>query len=172
MLVEFEGYFPRVAPTAFVAPTATLIGNVTVSDGASIWFGAVLRGDQGESPIIIGARSNVQDNCVIHVSHDRGTIVGEDVTVGHGAILEGCDIDDRALIGMNAVVLQHARVGAGALVAAGTVVLTGTDIPPGRLVAGNPGRIKKPVEGASAEWIERAASHYVEHARKYRERGV
>lgn len=171
MLVEFEGYYPQVAPTAFVAPNATLVGNVTVGDGASIWYGAVLRADHGDSAIVIGARSNVQDNCVIHVSHDRGTAIGEDVTIGHGAILEGCEIDDRALIGMNAVVLQDAHVGAGSLVAAGSVVLSGMEIPAGRLAAGSPARVRKPIGGASAGWIEHAASHYVELSRRYRESG-
>lgn len=172
MLVEFGGYYPQVAPTAFVAPTATLVGNVRIGDGASVWYGAVLRADHGEPPIVVGARSNVQDTCVIHVALDHGTIIGDDVTVGHGAVLEGCDIEDRALIGMNAVVLDHARVGAGSLIAAGTVVLAGMEIPPGRLAAGTPARVKKAIEGASAEWIERSAAYYVELSRKYREAGL
>lgn len=172
MLVGFDGYYPRVAPGAFVAPTATLIGNVTIGDGASIWYGAVLRADHGEPPIVVGAGSNVQDNCVIHVALDHGTIIGEGVTVGHGAILEGCDIEDGALIGMNAVVLDHARVGARSLVAAGSMVLAGTEIPPEMMVAGAPARARKPIEGNSAWWIERSAAYYVELARKYREGGL
>lgn len=172
MLIEFDGYHPRVAATAFVAPTATLIGNVTIGDDASIWYGAVLRADHGEPPIIVGAGSNVQDNCVIHVALDHGTIVGEGVTIGHGAILEGCAIEDGALIGMNAVVLDHVRVGARSLVAACSMVLAGTEIPPGMLVAGAPAQVKKAIEGNSAWWIERSAAYYVELARKYRESGL
>src|SRR5437588_6586376 len=99
MLVEFEGYRPHVSPSAFIAPTAVLIGNVVVEDDASVWYGAVLRADHGEQGIVVGAGSSVQDNCVIHVAQDRGTTIGRGVTVGHGAILEGCDIEDGALVG-------------------------------------------------------------------------
>ena len=105
-MIEFDGKTPQVADDAFIAPTAVLIGDVTVEAGASIWFGAVLRGDN--SAIVIGAGSNVQDNCVIHCADDLPTIVGENVTVGHMAMLEGCQIGDGALIGMGAIVLQRA----------------------------------------------------------------
>jgi carbonic anhydrase/acetyltransferase-like protein (isoleucine patch superfamily) len=172
MIVEFEGYRPRVSATAFIASTAVLVGNVIIEDDASVWYGAVLRADHGEPAIIVGAGSNVQDNCVIHVAEDRGTTLGKSVTVGHGAILEGCDIDDDALIGMNAVVLDHARVGAGSLVAAGATVLAGMQIPPGQLVAGSPARVKKAIEGNSAVWIEHSARYYTELARRYRAGGL
>lgn len=172
MIVEFDGYRPQVHSSAFIAPTAVLIGNVIVNEGASVWYGAVLRGDHGESVIVIGARSNIQDNCVIHVALDRGTVVGEDVTVGHGAIMEACTIGDRALVGMNAVVLEHAEVGEGALVAAGSIVLARTAIPPGMLAAGAPARVKKAVEGASQWWTEHSARYYVELGARYREQGL
>ena len=172
MIVEFEGYRPVVAESAFVAPTAVLIGNVTVGDEASIWYGAVLRADQGEHAILIGPRSNVQDNCVLHVSGNRGTIVGSDVTIGHGALLEGCDIADGAVVGMNAVVLEGARVGARSLIAAGSTVLAGTQIPDDVMAAGLPAVVKKATTGPSRRWIERSAAHYVERARRYREEGL
>ena len=172
MLVEFGGYRPHVSPRAFVAPTAVLIGNVTVHDDASIWYGAVLRANHGDHGIIVGARTSVQDNCVIHVALDHGTMLGEEVTVGHGAILEGCDIGDGALIGMNAVVLDHARVGARALVAANSSVLAHAEIPPGTLAAGSPAVVKKAIAGDAAWWIEHSARYYVDLARAYRDQGL
>lgn len=172
MLVEFDGYRPQVSESAFVAPTAVLVGNVIVHEDASIWYGAVLRADHGEQPIVIGPRSSVQDNCVIHVALDHGTIIGADVTVGHGAILEGCDIEDGALIGMNAVVLDHARVGARALLAAGSTVLARTEIPADSMAAGAPARVKKPITGDARWWVEHSASYYVELARRYADQGL
>src|SRR3954449_7993700 len=136
MIIELDGKTPQVAEDAFVAPTAVLIGDVTVGAGASIWFGAVLRGDN--SAIVIGEGSNVQDNCVIHCADQLPTIVGANVTVGHMAMLEGCVIGDGALIGVGSHLLQHAAVGAHALVAAGAVVGEGSEIPGGVLVAGVP----------------------------------
>ncbi len=169
MIVEFEGFRPRVAETAFVAPTAVLVGNVTVGEDAGIWFGAVLRADHGEQGIVIGPRSNVQDNCVLHVSTNRGTMIGSDVTIGHGALLEGCEIADGAVVGMNAVVLEGARVGARSLIAAGSTVLAGAQIPDDTMAAGQPAVVKKGTTGATRWWIEHAAAHYVELARRYRE---
>lgn len=171
MRIEFEGYRPRVSPRAFIAPTAVLIGNVIVHDDASIWYGAVLRADHGEQGIVIGARSSVQDNCVIHVALDRGTTVGEEVTIGHGAILEGCEVDDGALIGMNAVVLDGARIGSHSLLAAGSTVLSGTEIPPNVLAAGSPAVVKKAIEGGARWWIEKSSEYYVDLAGRYRAAG-
>lgn len=172
MIVAFRGYRPQVAEDAFIAPTAVLIGNVVIQEGASVWYGAVLRGDQGDSPIIVGARSNVQDNSVIHCQQASPTIIGEDVTVGHGAILEGCTIEDGALIGMGAVVLDHVRVGSRSLVAANSTILAGTQIPPNSVVAGSPASVKKTLEGAAQRWIETASTHYVALAREYLAAGL
>jgi carbonic anhydrase/acetyltransferase-like protein (isoleucine patch superfamily) len=158
MIVELDGKTPRVADDAFIAPTAVLIGDVTVEAGASIWFGAVLRGDN--SAIVIGAGSNVQDNCVIHCADELPTVVGSNVTVGHMALLEGCEIGDGALVGMGAIVLQRAKVGARALVAAGAVVGEGMEIPDGVLAAGVPARVKKELAGSSQRWVETAARDY------------
>jgi carbonic anhydrase/acetyltransferase-like protein (isoleucine patch superfamily) len=157
-LVEFEGASPRIAEDAFVAETAVLIGNVVIEPGASVWFGAVLRGDNSE--IRVGAGSCIQDNCVIHCAHELPTIVGENVTVGHMAMLEGCEIGDGALIGMGAMVLQRATVGVRALVAAGAVVGEGVAIPPGVLAAGVPATVKKELAGSSQRWVETAATEY------------
>ncbi len=166
-IIPFHGKLPRVAPDAFLAPTAVVIGDVTIGPRASIWFGAVLRGDHPEHGIVVGPQSNVQDNCVIHVGDWRPTVIGADVTVGHGAKFESCTIGDRCVIGMNAVILQDASIGAGSLVAAGSVVLEGESIPPGSLVAGVPGKVRKRLEGPSARWVERSSAHYVQLSREY-----
>ena len=121
MIIEYKGKTPEIHHSAFVAPTAVLIGDVVVGEEASIWFGTVVRGDNG--PIRIGARANVQDNAVLHVSENNKTIIGEDVTIGHGAVLEDCTIEKGALIGTKVTVLNGATVGARALIAAGSVVV-------------------------------------------------
>ena len=157
-VIELDGKTPQVADDAFIAPTAVLIGDVTIAAGASIWFGAVLRGDN--SSIHIGAGSNAQDNCVIHCADELPTIVGSNVTIGHMAMLEGCRIGDGALVGMGAIVLQRASVGAHALIAAGAVVGEGVEIPARVLAAGTPARVKKDLEGASQHWVETAAREY------------
>ncbi|HEX6507589.1 MAG TPA: gamma carbonic anhydrase family protein [Chloroflexota bacterium] len=172
MIVEFDGYCPQVSPGAFVAPTAVLVGNVIVAEDASIWYGAVLRADHGAQGIVVGPRSSVQDCCVIHVARDRGTTIGADVTVGHGAILEGCDIEDGALIGMNSVVLESARVGSRALLAANSTVLAHTRIPPETLAAGSPAVVKKRISGSALGWIDGSAAYYVDLARRYRDQGL
>jgi carbonic anhydrase/acetyltransferase-like protein (isoleucine patch superfamily) len=169
-IVTFNGKTPKIGKGAFVAPTAALIGDVEIGDGASVWFGAVLRGD--EAGIRIGANSSVQDNVVIHVFKDHDTIVEERVTIGHGAILESCRIERGALIGMNAVVLQQAVVGAGAVVAAGSVVLENQDIPAGMLAAGAPAKIKKQLDGKAKKWSELGADAYVRLTEEYRSQGV
>jgi carbonic anhydrase/acetyltransferase-like protein (isoleucine patch superfamily) len=167
MILDFEGMTPRIDPSAWIAPTAVIIGNVEIGPEASVWFGAVIRGDEREHVVRIGARTSVQDNCVVHVS-DRGpTIIGDEVTIGHGAIMESCTIGRGALIGMNAVVLQNATIGEGALIAAGSVVSSGAQIPARHLAAGAPAQVKKEIAGESLRWIGRSAGHYVELSRRY-----
>ncbi len=165
LLLELDGVAPRLGADVFLAPNAVLVGDVRVGDRASIWFGAVLRGDS--STIEIGAATSVQDNAVIHCAKGLPTRVGAGVTVGHGALLEGCVIEDGALIGMGAVVLQHARVGAGALVAAGSVVSERVEIAPGVMAAGVPAREKKALSGSAARWTESAAQEYQEYRKRY-----
>lgn len=171
-ILPFAGIHPRIHPSAFVAPNATVIGNVTVEEEASIWFGAVIRGDEPEFEIRVGARTSIQDNCVIHVSRQGATLIGAGVTVGHGAILESCTVGDGALIGMNAVVLQRAAVGDGALIAAGAVVGSGVDVPARHLAAGTPAVVKKELAGESLRWVTTSAAHYVELSREYLAQGV
>ncbi|HEX6069029.1 MAG TPA: gamma carbonic anhydrase family protein [Longimicrobiaceae bacterium] len=168
-LLAFDGIHPRIHPSVWLAPTATVIGNVVIEEDASIWFGAVVRGDDPAREIRIGPRTSIQDNCVVHVSAEGPTLIGAEVTVGHGAVLESCTVGRGALIGMNAVVLQRATIGEEALVAAGAVVPAGAVIPGRHLAAGAPARVKKELEGESLDWILRSAGHYVELARSYRE---
>lgn len=168
----FNGKWPRVADDVFLAPTAVLIGDVTIGAGASVWFGAVLRGDDADNGIVVGVGSSIQDNCVVHVGDWGPTIVGEHVTVGHGAKFESCSIGDRSIVGMNAVILQEAVIGVECVVAANAVVLEGARIPDRSLVAGVPARIKKQLDGSAAEWISRGGRHYVELAKQYRAQGI
>ena len=167
MLIEYKGKRPNISSTAFVAPTAVLIGDVSVGDDASIWWGAVLRSDQGGYPIVIGPRTSIQDNCVIH-SGEATTIVEEDCTVGHGAIMEGCVIRRGCIIGMNCTILEDTEIGEGSLIAAGSVVVPHTKIPPHVLAAGTPAKVKKEIEGDARKWIEMGASTYVELCKSYR----
>jgi carbonic anhydrase/acetyltransferase-like protein (isoleucine patch superfamily) len=164
-VIELDGFTPQVADDAYIAPTAVLIGQVVVEPAASVWFGAVLRGDNSE--IRVGAGSCVQDNCVIHCAENLPTVIGANVTVGHMAMLEGCVIEDGALIGMGAIVLQRARVGARALVAAGAVVGEGVEIPGGVLAAGIPATVKKELAGSSQRWVETAALEYQSKRLRY-----
>jgi carbonic anhydrase/acetyltransferase-like protein (isoleucine patch superfamily) len=167
-ILSFGGATPEIHPTAWVAPTATIIGRVVVEEHASIWFGAVLRGDDPDHEIRVGARSSVQDNCVVHVSARGPTLIGAEVTIGHGAVLESCTIGRGALIGMNAVVLQDAVVGEQALIAAGAVVGAGSTIEARHLAAGSPARVKKELQGESLGWVTHSAAHYVELGGRYR----
>jgi carbonic anhydrase/acetyltransferase-like protein (isoleucine patch superfamily) len=170
MFIEYNGKTPKVHPSAFVAPTAVLIGDVEVGEQSSIWFGAVIRGDNG--PIRIGARSSVQDNAVVHVSENNRTSIGDGVTIGHCATLEDCTIEDGALIGTNAVILNGATVGRRALVAAGSVVASGAKIPPEVLVAGAPALVKKKLEGGAFAWVDHGSPEYVKLSRAYLQHGI
>jgi len=164
-VLEHHGVLPVMHPTAFVAAGACIIGEVTLGQESGVWFNAVIRGDI--NAIRIGARSNVQDGCVLHVTRDLPVRIGDEVTVGHMAMLHGCEIHDRSLIGMNAVVLDGARVGPRALVAAGAVVREGTVVPEGVLVAGVPARVVRPLTAEELSFFEISARNYVEYARSY-----
>ena len=163
---ELGGKRPRVHPEAYVAPTAVLIGDVVVEAHASIWFGVVLRGDA--STITIGEGTNVQDNAVIHCSRELPTVLEKNVTVGHLACLEGCVVEEGALIGTGAIMLQRSRVGRGALLAAGSVLGEGQEVPDNCLAAGVPAVVKKELSGSSASWVTGPAEHYQENARRFR----
>jgi carbonic anhydrase/acetyltransferase-like protein (isoleucine patch superfamily) len=165
LIIEYNGVRPQIAADAFIAPTATIIGNVVIGSKANIWFGVVLRGDEGQ--IVIGERVSVQDNTVVHTNHSHSTIVEADVTIGHAVVLEGCRIERGALIGMNATVLPGAVVEAGALVAAGSLVREGQVIPAHSLAAGVPAQIKAGMSESAQAHLAEAAGHYQELAKNY-----
>ena len=167
MIIPMNGHTPQIASNAFIAPTAVLIGDVVIGEGASIWYGVVLRGDQGR--IVIGSGTNVQDNVTVHIPENGSTVIKDNVTIGHGAVLEGCVVESGALIGMNAVILQDATIGEQAFVAAGSVVTEGMTIPPRVLAAGVPAKVKKELEGSSANWVSIAAPRYRELSSQHRQ---
>jgi carbonic anhydrase/acetyltransferase-like protein (isoleucine patch superfamily) len=157
-LLAVDGKRPTVGDGCFVAPTAVLVGDVRLGDGVNVWFGAVLRGDF--SHIEVGPGSSIQDNAVIHCAEDLPTVIHREVLVGHGAMLEGCEVEEHAVIGMGAVVLQRARVGARAMIAAGAVVGEGAAVGAGMLAAGVPAREKKQLSGSALEWTDTAVGEY------------
>ena len=166
MIIEYKGKRPKIAEDVFIAPNATIIGDVTIEAGANIWFGAVIRGDEGR--IVIGPRVSVQDNAVLHTNSVNGTIVEADATIGHLVVLEGCHIKAGALIGMHATVLDGAIIGERALVAAGSVVREKQVIPPDVLAAGVPAQIKGPMSEAARQHVLGASQDYQMMAHNYK----
>jgi carbonic anhydrase/acetyltransferase-like protein (isoleucine patch superfamily) len=166
LVLPFGAHHPRIGKGVFVAPNATLIGDVVLEDGASIWFGAVLRGDVGA--IRVGKRSNIQDLACVHVTDGlSSTVVGDDATVGHSAILHGCVVGDRCLIGMGAILLDNCEIGAGSVIAAGSVVTARVKIPPRSLVRGTPAKVIREVTEEEGLLGLLGAGHYVADARRY-----
>lgn len=157
---------PRVAEDVFVAPGGVVAGDVEIGPGSSVWFNAVLRGDV--APIRVGAGTNIQDNAVIHVDAGRACVIGDNVTVGHGAIVHASVVGDGVTIGMGAVVLSRCEIGPGAVVAAGAVVPEGTVVPAGALVMGMPAREKRAVDPAEDERFTAATVRYIENAQRFR----
>jgi carbonic anhydrase/acetyltransferase-like protein (isoleucine patch superfamily) len=155
-----------IHPSAFIAPTASVLGDVTLEADSSVWYGAVLRGDM--APILIGAQSNLQDGSIVHVDEGMPCRVGRRVGVGHRVVLHGCIVEDECLIGMGSVVLNEARIGTGSVIAAGAVNPEGMQVPAGSLVMGVPGRILRPVDAELIRRIEETWAHYVEQARAHR----
>jgi gamma-carbonic anhydrase len=167
LVLPFGGASPRFGRDVFLAPNATLIGDVELGDEASVWFGAVLRGDIG--PIRVGARTNVQDLACLHLTDGVSTTtIGADVTIGHGAILHGCTVGDRCLIGMGSIVLDNAVIGEGSVIAAGALVPPRMVVPPRSLVRGSPAKVIREVTDEEGMLGLVGAAHYVENARKYR----
>lgn len=167
-LYEFEGKAPAIDPTAFIAPTATIVGDVVVEEGASVWYGAVVRADY--APVFIRAGANVQDGSVLHAPPGMPVQIGRGATIAHGCVVHGATIGDEALIANGAVVLDGASIGARTLVAAGAVVTPGTQIPEGMLVVGAPAKVKGPLAGTAAEhWVQLNPPAYQDLARRHRE---
>ncbi len=171
MIEEFQGISPVIGPDVYIAPTASVIGDVTIGEGSSVWHGASVRGDCWT--ITIGRYSNVQDGCVCHcTTGGPELVVGDNVTIGHGAIIHSCTVEDGALIGMGAVILDGARIGKGSIIAANAVVLEGTVIPPGSLVAGVPGKIRKQVDPEVIERLTAQSMEYYELTLSYLGKGT
>src|SRR5436305_2548653 len=158
---------PRIHPTAYVVPSATVIGDITLMEESSVWYGAVLRGDIHR--ITIGPRANVQDNAVVHIDTPNETRLGELVTVGHSAIVHACTIDDEVLVGMGAIILDGAEIGARSIIGANTLVTVGMKVPPGSLVLGSPGRVVRQLADDEQQNISHWARKYVQNAKFYRE---
>lgn len=166
-LFEYEGTSPVIADDAWIAPTATIIGNVTIESGASIWYGAVLRGDDG--PIVVRERANVQDGSVIHTTPGVTTEIGRGATVAHQCMIHGAVLEEEALVGNGCVVLDGARIGARSLIAAMSLVQPGVQIPPGVLAAGVPAVVKREIAGTQAEfWVNMNPVYYPELAQRHR----
>lgn len=163
---SYGGHEPKVSDSAFIAPNATLIGDVEIGDGSGVFYGAVVRGDR--SPIRLGANSNLQDNVSVHSDPNHPCTIGQRVSVGHGAVVHGCTLEDEVLVGMNATVLNGAVVGTGSLIAAGAVVLEGTRIPPGSLVAGVPGKVRRELTDDERHAVRENAEHYMTLSREHR----
>ena len=166
MAIEsYAGFVPEIHPSAFVASSADVIGRVTIGEEASVWYHATLRGDIHE--IVIGARSNVQDNVVVHLAENYGCYVGELVTVGHSAVLHACTIKDEVLIGMGAIVLDGAVIGERSIIGAGALVTGGTVVPPGSLVLGSPAKVIRQLSEAEQADVRVWAEKYLDHSRKF-----
>ena len=165
-LYQLDQHTPRLAPGAWVADSAQVIGNVTLAEDASVWFGAILRGDT--EPLVVGRGSNVQDGSVVHADVGFPVTIGEDVTVGHQVTLHGCTIGDGSLIGIQAVVLNGARIGRNCLVGAGALVTEGKEFPDGSLIVGSPAKAVKQLTPEQMERVRHGAKHYVENAARFR----
>jgi gamma-carbonic anhydrase len=164
---KFLNHIPVIHPRTFIAPSADVIGRVTLHEDSSVWYHATLRGDINE--IVIGPRSNIQDNVVVHLADDFGCHVGELVTVGHSAILHACEIKDEVLVGMGSIILDGAVIGERSIIGAGALVTGGTIIPPGSMVLGSPGRVVKTLSLEQQREIRKWAEKYVAGARKFAE---
>jgi len=166
MLRPYRGRLPVIDPTAYIDPSAQVIGDVEIGEESSVWMNVVIRGDVNH--IRIGRRSNVQDGTIVHVMHDtHPTVIGDDVTIGHGAIVHGCTVEDRVLIGMGAILLNGARVGADSIVAAGSLVPERLEIPPRSLVMGSPARVRKTLSDAEVASILEYSGNYVRYRLDY-----
>lgn len=166
-LLPYGDASPSVAPSAWVAPGAFVVGDVRLGEGSSVWYGAVLRGDA--EPIRIGARTNVQDGCVVHADPGFPAVVGEGCVIGHNAVVHGCEVGDGCLVGMGATILNGAKIGAGSIIAAGAVVPENREFPPRSLIVGVPAKRIGGVTDEQARDVERGARQYVERAATHRE---
>ncbi|HJT59096.1 MAG TPA: gamma carbonic anhydrase family protein [Ktedonobacteraceae bacterium] len=165
-VLPYKGISPTIEENVFIAPGAMIIGDVTIREGASIWYNAVVRGDV--APIVIGRRTNIQDNCVLHADEDAPLTIGDECTVGHGAIVHGATVADRVLIGMNAVVLSHAQVGTRTIIGACALISERKNIPQGVLAVGVPAKVARNLTSEEMEHIVTSAAGYCERALEHK----
>ena len=166
-ILPYKGIMPTIAEDVFIAPGAIVIGNVTIEQGASIWYNTVIRGDV--APIIIGRRTNIQDNCTLHVDADAPLTIGDECTIGHGAVVHGATLSDRILVGINAVVLSHARIGSNTIIGACSLVGEHKSIPGGVLAVGVPAKVKRDLTDAEQHHLLTSAAGYRQRAIEHRE---
>ncbi|MGE4279137.1 MAG: gamma carbonic anhydrase family protein [Magnetospirillum sp.] len=168
LILPFKGTSPTIADDCFVAPNATVIGDVVIGSGTSVWFGVVIRGDVHE--IRIGERTNIQDGTIIHVTEGKlGTYIGSDITIGHGAVLHACTLEDGCFVGMGATVLDGAVIESGAMVAAGAVVTPGKRVKKGELWSGNPAKLMRPLRDEELAFFPKSATKYKALGDTYRQ---
>lgn len=166
MVRTFRGIAPTIAPSAFVEETAVVIGDVVVGPDSSIWFHAVIRGDVHY--IRIGHRTNIQDLCLLHVSHHTHPLtLGDDITVGHRVVLHGCTIHDRVLVGMGAIIMDGVVIEEDCVIGAGALITEGVHIPPQSLVLGSPAKVKRALTEDEMQWIKQSAANYIHYAQQY-----
>jgi gamma-carbonic anhydrase len=166
MIRTFQGIKPSIAQSCFIEDTAVVIGDVVMGEHCSVWFHAVIRGDVHY--IRIGHRTNVQDLCMLHVTHDtHPLVIGNEVTIGHHVVLHGCTIKDRVLVGMGAIIMDGAVIGEDSVVGAGALITEGTIVPPKSLILGSPAKVKRPVTDQELAWVKESADNYVKYSRQY-----
>lgn len=167
MILPHHGIWPKIHETAFVAPSADVIGDVEIGAESSVWFQVVIRGDVND--IKIGARTNIQDQSCLHVTRRKAPLrIGDDVTVGHRVMLHGCTLGNRILVGMGAIVMDHAVIGDDCIVGAGALVTQGTEVPSGSLVMGSPAKVARPLKPEELAFLKQSAQNYVGDSREYR----
>ncbi|MGL4346059.1 MAG: gamma carbonic anhydrase family protein [Cellulosilyticaceae bacterium] len=166
MIEKFREYSPKIDETVFVAPNATVIGQVSIGESASIWHGAIIRGD--EATITIGPKTNVQDGVVIHIGHDRPTVIGEGVTIGHRAIVHGAEVGDYTLIGMGSTILDGAQIGKNCIIGANSLVTSHTRIDDGMMAVGTPAKVIRPLTHEEIQKLYDSANSYVSLAKEYK----
>lgn len=170
MIKEYNGHKPHIHNSCFIAENTTIIGRVTIKRNASIWYGTVIRGD--DNYISIGVNTNVQDNCTIHIAEDYPTIIGDNVTIGHGAIVHGCKVGNNVLIGMGAIILDGAEIEDNVLIAAGSLVSPGKKMPSNTLVMGSPAKVVRELTKEEIVNIKNSADYYVKLAEEYKKIGL
>lgn len=166
MKLTFNDISPKINGNTYISESVDIIGDVTIEENVNIWFGTRLRGDMNK--IVIGANSNIQENSVIHVDTEAPTIVGENVTIGHGAIIHGCNISNNVLVGMGSIILNNAKIGKNSIIGAGSLVTQGKEFPEGVLILGNPARVVRELSKEEIESIQISADNYVALSKKYK----